>query len=43
MICVVRNCLSRLPELAHIKSRAPYISDRDGRLYFDMTDMQITN
>ena len=36
MICVIRNTLSRLPEYAYIKNRLPYVSDKDGRLHFDM-------
>jgi len=38
MICAIRNTLSRLPEYAYIKDRRPYVSDKDGRLYFDMSD-----
>ena len=36
LFCVLRNCLSRLPEYAHIKERQPYLSDKDGRLHFDL-------
>jgi len=36
MICALRNCLCRLPEYAYIKNRQPYISQKDGRLYFDL-------
>jgi hypothetical protein len=32
---VFRNCLSRIPEYAHIKDRQPYVGEKDGRLYFD--------
>jgi hypothetical protein len=37
MICAIRNALSRLPEYAHIADREPYVSEKDGRLYFDIT------
>jgi len=36
LYCVLRNCLSRFPEYAYIKTRQPYVSEKDGRLYFDM-------
>ena len=36
LYCVLRNCLSRLPEYAYIKDRQPYVNEKDGRLYFDM-------
>lgn len=37
-LCVLRNCLSRLPEYAYIKERQPYVSDKDGRLHFDISE-----
>jgi len=37
MICVIRNALSRLPEYAYIKDRQPYLSEKDGRLHFDIS------
>jgi len=36
MICAIRNALSRLPEYAYIKYRQPYVSEKDGRLHFDV-------
>jgi hypothetical protein len=33
----LRNSLSRLPEYAHIKEKQPYVAERDGRLYFDIS------
>lgn len=36
MICAIRNTIARLQEYSYIKSRQPYVSDKDGRLYFDM-------
>ena len=36
LFCVLRNCLRRLPEYAYIKDRQPYVSGKDGRLYFDL-------
>lgn len=36
LLCVVRNCLSRFLEYVHIKNIQPYVSDKDGRLHFDM-------
>jgi hypothetical protein len=41
MICAIRNALSRLSEYAYIKDRRPYMSDKDGRLYFDMRDTDV--
>jgi len=38
MICTIRNALARLPEYEHLKTRRPYLSDKDERLYFDMSD-----
>jgi hypothetical protein len=35
-LCVVRNCLARLPEYAHIKDIQPFVSEKDGRLHFSM-------
>ena len=40
MICAIRNTLSRLPDFAHIKNRQPYLSEKDGRLHFDMKKEQ---
>lgn len=34
---ILRNCLSRLPEFDYIKEREPFISEKDGRLYFTVT------
>jgi len=36
LMCILRNIISKYPEYEHIKSRQPYISEKDGRLYFDM-------
>ncbi|MCL2159778.1 MAG: hypothetical protein FWH48_10255, partial [Oscillospiraceae bacterium] len=36
LICAIRNALSRLPEYEYIKSRQPYLSEKDGRLHFEM-------
>ena len=36
-ICIVRNCLARLPEYEYIKECKPYISDKDNRLHFNMS------
>jgi len=36
IICAIRNVMARLPEFEYIKSREPYVSDKDGRLHFDM-------
>lgn len=38
LFCVLRNILAKYPEYAHIKDRAPYVSGRDGRLHFDMSE-----
>jgi len=37
MICILRNCLCRLPEYAHIRDIQPYVSEKDGRLHFNMS------
>lgn len=36
MLCILRNVLSKYPEYEYIKERQPHVSDKDGRLYFDM-------
>jgi len=36
LYCILRNCLSRFPEYEYITTRQPYVSEKDGRLYFDM-------
>lgn len=36
IICMLRNLMSRYPEYAYIKERQPYISEKDGRLHFDI-------
>ena len=41
MICMLRNVISRLPEYAYIKERQPYVSEKDGRLYFDMSENRL--
>lgn len=34
LFCILRNILSKYPEYEYIKERQPYVSDKDGRLYF---------
>ncbi|MBN2853244.1 MAG: hypothetical protein JXQ23_10970 [Clostridia bacterium] len=34
---MLRNILVRFPEYEYIKNRQPYIGEKDGRLYFDMS------
>lgn len=36
LCCMLRNNISRYPEYAYIKERKPYVSEKNGRLYFDM-------
>ena len=36
LLCVMRNALARLPEYAYIKNHQPYVSEKDGRLHFDL-------
>ena len=36
MYYIMRNCLSRFSEYAYIKSRQPYIGEKDGRLHFEV-------
>ncbi|MDE7300339.1 MAG: hypothetical protein K2N94_16190 [Lachnospiraceae bacterium] len=37
ILCILRNILAKYPEYAYIKTRQPYISDKDGRLHFNMS------
>jgi hypothetical protein len=34
---ILRNAISKYPEYNYIKERQPYVNDKDGRLYFDMS------
>lgn len=36
ILCVIRNCLAKLPEYEYIKERLPLVNERDSRLYFNM-------
>lgn len=36
LLFIVRNNITRYPEYEYIKEREPFISDKDGRLYFNM-------
>lgn len=36
LISMLRNTISKFPEYEYIKDREPYVSDKNGRLYFDM-------
>lgn len=36
LACMLRNAVSRCPEYGFIRDRQPYVSQRDGRLCFDM-------
>jgi hypothetical protein len=36
LLCVVRNCIARLPEYEHIRDIQPFVSEKDGRLRFNM-------
>jgi len=35
-LCVMRNALARLPEYSYIKDHRPYVSEKNGRLQFDL-------
>lgn len=37
LLCILRNTLTKYPEYAYIKDRQPYVSEKDGRLHFDMS------
>jgi hypothetical protein len=39
ILCVVRNCLSRLPEYEYMKECLPYVCERDGRLKLNITHL----
>lgn len=39
LISILRNAISKYPEYYHIKDRQPYVSDKNGRLYFDMSKL----
>jgi hypothetical protein len=36
LISMLRNIISRYPEYEYIKDREPYVSEKDGRLHFNM-------
>ena len=36
ILCAIRNALARLPDYEYIKNREPYVSEKDGRLHFDI-------
>jgi len=36
LISILRNTISKFPEYEYIKDREPYVSNKDGRLHFDM-------
>lgn len=36
LACMLRNAVSRCPDYAYIRERQPYISEKNGRLYFNM-------
>jgi hypothetical protein len=36
LYCILRNMMARYPEYEYIKSREPYVSERDTRLHFDL-------
>jgi hypothetical protein len=36
LLCILKNCLCRFPEYVYLKDRQPYVSQKDGRLHFDM-------
>lgn len=36
LLCILRNMLVGYPEYAYIRERQPYVSEKDGRVYFDM-------
>lgn len=37
LFCIIRNVLANYPEYTYITVRQPYIMERDGRLYFDLS------
>ena len=37
VISILRNALSKYPEYGYIKNGSPYVNDKDGRLYFDIS------
>lgn len=36
LMSMLRNIIAKYPEYEYIKNRHPYVSEKDGRLYFDM-------
>lgn len=36
LICMLRNIIAKYPEYVYIKDRQPFISNKDGRLHFNM-------
>lgn len=39
---ILRNCLSKLTEFEYLKEREPFVSEKDGRLYFDISSYRQT-
>lgn len=37
ILSILRNIIAKYPEYEYIKEREPYINDKDGRLYFNMS------
>ncbi len=38
LLCILRNIIVKYPEYAYIKERKPYVSVRDGRLHFEISE-----
>lgn len=36
LLSIIRNNIARYPEYEYIKERKPFVSDKDGRLHFNM-------
>ena len=38
LMSILRNIVTKYPEYEYVKNRQPYINEKDGRLYFDMSN-----
>jgi hypothetical protein len=39
LFCILRNMMARYPEYEYIKAREPFVSEKDGRLRFNLTNL----
>lgn len=39
LLSILRNAITKYPEYYYIKDRQPYVNEKNGRLYFDMSKL----